>query len=61
MSTENDYQRCLQKLATAPPKGKAALVPLSLAGNGGGAPPRLQPQCTLHDEMRWAREFFLLG
>jgi len=32
MSTQNDYQRCLQKLATAPPKGKAALVRSLLPG-----------------------------
>jgi hypothetical protein len=32
MSTQNDYQRCLQKLATALPKGKAALVRSLLPG-----------------------------
>ena len=32
MSTQNDYQRCLQKLATEPPKGKAALVRSLLPG-----------------------------
>jgi hypothetical protein len=32
MSTQNAYQRCLQNLATAPPKGKAALVRSLLPG-----------------------------
>ena len=32
MSTQNDYHRCLQKLATAPPTRKAALVRSLLPG-----------------------------
>jgi hypothetical protein len=32
MSTQNDYRRCLENLATAPPKRKAALVRSLLPG-----------------------------
>lgn len=40
MSTQNEYQRCLERLASAPPKRKAALVRSLLPGieaalNGG--------------------------